>query len=68
MKQDADMEVVSIKNILDKDSADHEICSSFILIKENVVKYFLIAEQVDEHEFHHDDYNIAVQISAGDKY
>jgi len=24
MKQDADMEVVSIKNIPDKDSADHE--------------------------------------------
>lgn len=54
MKQGANMKVVSIENILDKNVAGHEICDSFILTKEDVVKYFSIAEQVDEYEFHHE--------------
>ncbi len=46
------IKVVSIKKVMNKNTPDYEICSSFTLEKKDVVKYFTLAEQVDEHEFH----------------
>jgi len=42
---------VSIKKVINKGVPGYEICSSFMLEEQNVIKYFSLAEQVDEYEF-----------------
>ena len=36
---------------IDTGSPDYELCSALTLTKEDVVKYFSIADEVDEYEF-----------------
>lgn len=45
------MDVVSIVREIDTSSPDHELCSALTLTKEDVAKYFSIADEVDEYEF-----------------
>jgi len=46
------MKVISIKKVVNRNTPGYEICSSFILKKTDVVKYFSLAKQVDGNKFH----------------
>lgn len=51
INQDTNMNVVSMKKIIDKSAADYTICSSLYLTKRDVLKYFTHADQVSDYEF-----------------
>lgn len=48
----ADIQVVSINKIIDQKVTDHKMCLSFTLTREDVVRYFTYAKEVDGTEFH----------------
>jgi hypothetical protein len=51
INQDKNMDVVSIKKIIDKSTVDYTICSSLYLTKRDVLMYFTHADQVNDYEF-----------------
>ena len=53
-EDDKSIIVMSITRAIDENLPGNEMCSSFVLTKENVVTYFSIAEEVDEYEFNQD--------------
>ena len=54
VRNDVYMDVVSIEKKINTDAPDHELCSTFRLTKAEVIAYFSIAKEVDEHEFHYE--------------